>query len=127
MCRTSTKVDNIYQSGSSNNADAFLGAVITDPKEDTWEATVKINDTPAKFQIDSGAEVTAISKTLHKTIGSPPLSSPGKVLKGPSILGKFTATLKRSDKKTDQSLYVVKNLHRPLLGRPAIEDLELFS
>ena len=29
VCRTSTKVDNIHQSGSSNNADAFLGAVHT--------------------------------------------------------------------------------------------------
>ena len=85
-----------------------------------------LNGTRTKFEIDTGAEVTATSKKAHRGIGSPPLTPPGRILRGPSsnklsAKGKFTATLKNGIHETEKELFVVENLHKHLLGHPAID------
>ena len=71
-----------------------------------------------------------ISESQHQRIGRPFLSPPGKRLRGPSnyslpVTGCFTGVLKRGSQEAQQEIYVVKNLHRHLLGRPAIDALGL--
>ena len=83
-----------------------------------------------QFDIDTGAEVSVISESQHQKIGSPFLSPPGKRQRGPSnyslpVTGCFTGVLKRGSQDMQQEIYVVKNLHRHLLGRPAIDTLGL--
>ena len=60
---------------------------------------------------------------------STPLSS-GRRLKGPSnqllpVTGRFTGTLTHGEREVQQEMFVIKNLCHNLLGRPAIEALEL--
>ena len=43
------------------------------------------------------------------------------------MLGKFKANLKRGSKETNQDIYVVKDLKEPLLGKKAIEQLDLIK
>ena len=44
------------------------------------------------------------------------------------VVGVFKATIENSQsKKTDQDLYVVKGLKKPLLGKPAIEALDIIQ
>ena len=50
----------------------------------TTAACVKINDREVVFKIDTGAEVTTISKDAYKTIGQPKLQCPSKILCGPN-------------------------------------------
>ena len=40
-----------------------------------------------------------------------------------AVTGQFTATLKRGWWETQDDIYVVERLSKPLLGRPAIEKL----
>ena len=40
--------------------------------------------------------------------------------------GQFTGKLKSNTTEVQEEIYVVEGLHRPLLGRPAIESLQLF-
>ena len=39
------------------------------------------------------------------------------------MTGQFTACLKRGNRQSQQEVYVVEGLNKPLLGRPAIEGL----
>ena len=73
-----------------------------------------------------------ISPEIHQEIGSPVLYPPQQTLRGPSnrklaVRGQFTGTLRRGKKEVRQKLYVVEQLHRQLLGRPAIEALNLVA
>ena len=99
-------------------------------KDSQWSVVLSLNGKPTKFDIDTGAEVTAISKKAHREIGSPTLSPPERTLRGPSqdelsVKGKFTATLGNGIRETEQELFVVEDLHKHLLGRPAIKALDL--
>ena len=132
VCRVPAKVGRIGQSDSEeDDTDVFLGA-ITGNTRNPWEITLEVNTKPVVFHIDTGAEVTVISDLDHSKIGSPQLLPANRTLRGPSdralpVKGKFVAKLARGDQEIKQEIYVVKHLHRPLLGRPAIEGLQVVS
>ena len=94
--------------------------------------TLYLNGEEVEFCIDTGAEVSAISEQTHESIGSPSLQPLDKELKGPNnahldSIGRFKGQLQKGDRKTEQEIYVMRNLHRPLLGRPAIEKLQILA
>ena len=93
---------------------AFLGTLEAE-KTATWSTTVKLSSHSLNFKLDTGAEVTAISEKAHETIGKPQLSTPKKVLCGPSqqplkTLGQFVGTLSHRRKTTEQNVFVVSGL-----------------
>ena len=60
------------------------------------------------------------------------MSPSSRTLRGPSshvlpVYGQFTGILRQGDREVEQEIYVVKQLHKPLLGRPAIEELSLLQ
>ena len=118
---------------SDTEEDLFLGGLTVgseDLHKNPWSIVLSLNGKPTKFEIDTGAEVTVISERAHQNIGSPKLRPPQKTLRGPSnqelfVKGQFTAKLKNSDREVEQELFVVKDLHRHLLGHPAIKALDL--
>ena len=130
VCRSSAKIDTIHRRDNSSDEcdDAFLGTV----GESTWKVSVQVNGHKESFTIDTGAEVTVIPERVYKALGCPKLSKSGLVLKGPGqhelqVQGMTRAVLTLSNRQTEQELYVVKDLQRPLLGQPAIEALQLLS
>ena len=133
VCR-SAKVGELHlNTHSETEEDLFLGGLTggsEDLHKNPWSIVLSLNGKPTKFEIDTGAEVTVISERAHRNIGSPKLRPPQKTLRGPSnqelfVKGQFTAKLKNSDREVEQELFVVKDLHRHLLGRPAIKVLDL--
>ena len=120
VCCSSDKVQEVHQE--------FLGAISSGSKNQ-WDVTVRISGKSLKFRIDTGVEVIVISDSTHKDIGCLPLEQPDRILRGPSnrklpVLGSFVADL-QTEKK--DRVYVIKKLHVPLLGRPAIESLEILA
>ena len=112
--------------------DAFVGGLTKcqNSQESPWSVVLSLNGKPTKFEIDTGAEVSAISQRAHREIGSPKLSLPERTLRGPSndelsVKGQFTATLGNGNREVEQELFVFEDLHKHLLGRPAIEALDL--
>lgn len=104
MCR-SNKTKKIQQVLNENedDGDNFLGGVRDGHKEPgtPWAVTLQVDDTAVDFHIDTGAEVTLVSQSTHRAIGSPPLSPAKKNLKGPDnnslpvkgcFRGKFSKT-----------------------------------
>ena len=61
-----TKAD----TGLTSN-EAFLEVVTHSKKGNPWSIVVSINGKPIEFEIDTGAEVSVISKAAHNRIGSP--------------------------------------------------------
>ena len=80
MCRSPGKVREVHQ---GEEEAAFLGAV-SEHSSCKWEVIVSLNGVPVKMKIDTGAEVTVISKAVHEAVGSPPLQKADRILKGPS-------------------------------------------
>ena len=93
---------------------------------DSWNTELLVNSQKMEFRIDTGADVSVIPDRCFKNMNV--LKKTEKRLYGPGgtrleVLGVFTATLESKDLKSDQDLYVIKGLKKPLLGRPAIEAL----
>ena len=131
VCK-SAKVGGVHQgSESGSSSTTFLGNVGEDtPKE--WMVEVKLNGKPVKFLIDTGAEVTVISKHLLKEIPNISIQPSDRTLRGPSqeklpAEGRFRVQMKIDEREVEQDIYVVSKLHQPLLGRPAIAALELVA
>ena len=123
VCRSKTVGD------ITTGDDVFLGSIQED-KSEPWTVTILVNDKPITFKLDTGADVTVISKALSSQIIEGTPQPPKKNLLGPDqktlpVIGQFTASLKSGTTTCSQTVYVVPDLHMPLLGQPAIQALEL--
>ena len=81
------------------------------------------------FKIDTGAEVTVIPESAA-TPFKELLRLPEGRLHGPAksslnVCGQFSGTLQLKTKIVKEEIFVVKNLHKPLVGLPAIQVLNL--
>lgn len=129
VCRSQAKVDVVEES-----SDAFLGTIngLGETSHNPWVATVWLNDTPIQFQIDTGAKVTVIPSQVLEQLSGANLQPPQRTLRGASqsalpVSGQFTGKLTMGTHTTHQEVFVVDKLHKPLLGRPAIEALGLLT
>eukprot|EP00731_Ephydatia_muelleri_P004849 Em0002g1025a len=130
-CRTGTAaaVHSTQPRAESNTA--FLGPLASS-NESCWTTEIEMCNTPVTFKVDTGAEVTAISKETFKCLQNLPLQKPIKILSGPTgehlaVKGQFTATLSYQGKTCMEPVYVVSNLKTNLLGLPAIRKLDLLG
>ncbi|KAL5006376.1 hypothetical protein ScPMuIL_015182 [Solemya velum] len=125
-------LNEVRELNSDSEADyAFVG-VITDKKSCPWNIKLEMNSVSVDFKIDTGADVTAISVSDFRRIGRFPLQETNKILYGPGqsrldVMGKFSCALKGTDSETTQDVFVIRNLSKSLLGRPAIEKLGLLK
>ena len=123
---TFTSADSTH---STYDLTTFLDVIHTGNKA-VWTATLKVNQQEVVFKLDTGAEVTAISETVYKSLDNISLQKPTRSLVGPAqhklqVLGEFTATLTYNQRCSQQSVYIVRNLNHNLLGLPAILALKM--
>ena len=134
LCRsTQNKVNQI----ESDDDLPILGSISEDSEsinsvvENKWLTELKVNGQDMEFRIDTGADVSVIPDRCFKNKES--LKKTEKKLFGPGgtkidVVGVFRATIEKDkSKKTDQDLYVVKGLKKPLLGKPAIDALDIIQ
>ena len=95
--------------------------------------SISINGMEVNFKVDTGAEVTAITPPTYNLISeSSKLQKPSKSLRGPdrkplTTLGMTEVTLTHQDKSSRQTVYVMPDLERNLLGLPAIQALNILK
>ena len=131
VCRSANVNEICVDNAKEENA--FLGVIQKKGDQSDgspWTVTLSLNGKPTKFEIVTGAEVTVISPSAHRKIGSPALRPVKRTLRGSSnhvlpVKGQFMGKLKRGDREVEQELFVVSNLHKHLLGHPAIKVLDL--
>ena len=87
-----------------------------------------------EFRIDTGADESVIPEQVYNGLsGVGPLRKADKKLFGVgsrnmlAVVDMFKTTLQGKTKATTQNIYVVRGLHKALLGNPAIEALQLIS
>ena len=107
----------------------YLGMV---SEQEPWSVALRLNGQSFIFCIETGAEVTVIPENIYTKIGSPKLEPIVKALKAPSdhrlaCKGNYKGYFQRGDITTEGKFYVIDNLHKPLLGRPAITAMKLLS
>ena len=110
---------------------AFLDTV-SGGKTKSWTTTISLNGQKLKFKLDTGAEVTAVSKATWQVLGKPELQQPNRHLSGPAgqqlqVRGYLMGRLSHKGKHTTQQVFVVDNLSTNLLGLPSITTLGLVA
>ena len=110
---------------------AFLGAVGVDT-ENAWFSILQLLGRPLSFKLDTGAEVTAISESVFRTLPQVELRPPNRALYGLSrkplsVLGQFEGILLHSDQTSLLMVFIVKGLRNNLLRLPTIQVLHLVS
>ena len=91
-----------------------------------------LNGQAVQFKIDTGADVTVIPNTKYSRSRDGPLSPADRTLSGPGqhvlkVKGKFVGYLERNHRSIQQTIYVIEDLHKALLGCPAIKALQILS
>ena len=84
---------------------AFLDAITSGNQTTSWTSTVLIEETDAKFKLDTGAEAIAITEDTYKLLPNIVRQKPKKTLQGPAkqslnVLGQFQAMLRHKHKSS---------------------------
>ncbi|XP_046855956.1 uncharacterized protein K02A2.6-like [Xenia sp. Carnegie-2017] len=135
VCRSnsSAKIQSVDDNSTDSPGDFFLGTISDIENERKWAIDLLLGKSTVKFKIDTGADVTVIPESGFMQTGITRMQSTNKELFGPnqaklSVKGKIRATLRTATSKTtEQDIYIVKKLKEPLLGRPAINALDLIA
>ena len=132
-CRSGVRVREICQESSGDSSDdateTFIGVVEGYQESTDWTVSIMMNDHSVEFSIDTGADVTVVPEHVYQQVaGRVSLQATNRKLcdlghHALSVIGQFIAKLKKGKHETEETVYVVRSLHRPLLGRPAIESL----
>ena len=135
-CRSKASIQQVSQAerDSDSSDDAFLGAIgVDDVATDTsWSVKLQLNSRVQEFKVDTGADVTVIPETAYERERDGSLTTSNVPLSGPTgvtleVCGKFSGNLTWKEKESQQDIYVVRNLRRALLGKPAIEALNVVA
>ena len=129
MCRSgSVSTLNIQPQG-----DAFLSTVQQgESATNKWEETLLVNGTPIEFKIDTGADVSVIPESTFRQLQGVSLQPAAIPLNGAgqqtlSVCRKFDGTLTHKASVIQEEIFVVQKLQKALLGKPAIEALNLVA
>ena len=136
LCKSPRNVGNVYHHDLSDEdspddvSSKFIG-VVNDHSSSAWIVSLTMNDHKVEFTIDTGADVTVISEELCKQVGCT-LHASSHTLCGPDhqilpVVGKGIVTLCKASQVIQETVYVVRQLRRLLLGRPAIEEFGLLK
>ena len=110
----------------------FLGSVEQVNTVENWEITMNTRNKNIKFKVDTGADVTVISRHDLEAVGLTiaDLRETSKSLIGQGnkkleCLGYTTLKFQLGTKFSKQVVYVCQDIKIALLGKPAINSLEL--
>lgn len=132
MCCSSAKSVRAIND-SPNDLPVFLNSISSNANfGDNYCVKIKLNNKLVQFQLDTGADATAIPIKTFKELLSTPLSPSDKVLYGSNraklnVVGYFTGILQSRQHQTKQTGYVLRDVRQPLLGPHAIDALHVLQ
>ena len=113
----------------TSGSDVFLRTVSSEGSS-ALTTTLLLNEMETVFKLDTGVEVTAISKSVYENLRDGKLRLSSRSLYGLTcqplkVVGQFEAPLARGQKTTTQTIFVIDGLQTCLLGLFAISSLQL--
>jgi predicted aspartyl protease len=123
VCKSST--DKAMHAVEDDIDSLLLGSVDALTGKDLWLVKLQVIGKQMEFRIDTGAEADKLDNSIS-------LMPTDKVLRAANrshlqVAGTFKATLRWNDKQITEVVYVLHDLHKPLLGRGAFEALGLVT
>lgn len=130
MCRTIPRQVQTITSEASE--DQFLGVITDSNGCNIWNVTVLLNGNAVEFKLDTGADISVIPEETFKTLKIDDLHPTEASLTGAGcqplqVCGKFEANVQYKARNSKQTVYVVSALSKALLGKAAIESLNLVT
>ena len=117
-----------------DDSDVFIAAIHDKEHsgENPWEATISVNGLPVKFKVDTRADVSVVPEATFQELQGVTLKPVSKSLTAPSrqslhVCGQFTGHCTYGAREAEEEIFVVQGLQTALMGRPAIEALNLVS
>ena len=101
----------------------FLGLLVTE-EVSPWEVDIRVDDTPTRFKIDTGADVTCVPELVYAQLGSPTLTSgsslnvSGAGTENLEVVGSFNARFNFEARSSREDVYVIRGLS----GTPSWES-----
>ena len=110
----------------------FLNTVDAVASGTPWVIKVQLNNRDLELKVDTGADVTVLPEGNYQPGRDGALETTTRKLSGPNgdklkVLGKISGYIKHGGEHTIQDIYVVQGLTRPLMGKPAIEALQVIT
>ena len=134
VCKSCKRVQSVDDDSSEDDVSVMtIGEAVNMVENNSkWNTNVLIRNHNVKFKIDTGADVTVIPEDIFRRFKLGRLQSTSKKLcgaeqKGLCIMGEIQEKLTLGETCVTKDIYVIKGLKEPLLGRPAIEKLNLFA
>lgn len=98
---------------------------------DSYVRQLSVNDVPVEFTVDTGSEVTLITKETSDLLGLA-LNKTSQVLVAANggslaVLGRAFVEVSNNERTTWAPVFVCGDIARNLLGKPQIEALRLLS
>ena len=121
MCHSATRVNSIENVSFVGTVTADVGTV--NGGKSSWVVSLNLNGYDEVFKIDTGADVTVIPRSTFVKLKCKKLCGPGRSLL--SVVEQFTGTTHYKIKSVQEDVLVVDGLHKSLVGRPAIQALDL--
>ena len=134
VCRSAPKRSSVrtVETDSTNFLGTIYSSNVSAVETNKWTKTLNLNQRDILFKIDTGADVTVIPESYYESKHDVPLQSAEHSLTGAGqqpleVQGQFMGHLRYNNLETEQKIFVIQGLSRPLLGRPAIEALAIVS
>ncbi|KAM7306991.1 uncharacterized protein ISCGN_010627 [Ixodes scapularis] len=108
----------------------FVGQVLHSANGQPWTVRARIGQKTLTFKVDTGADVTVIPAMEYdeRAMGTLTVANDKLLTAGRAhlpTLGQFISTIQWNNKTTQQKMFVAEGLHCALLGRPAIQALNV--
>ena len=134
VCKSSKRVQSVDDDSCEDDVSVMtIGEAVNMVENNSkWKTNVLIRNHNVMFKIDTGADVTVIPEDIFRRFKLRRLQSTSKKLcgadqKGLCVMGEIREKLTLGETCVTEDIYVIKGLKEPLLGRPAIEKLNLFA
>ncbi|XP_064462310.1 uncharacterized protein K02A2.6-like [Ornithodoros turicata] len=118
------------QNSKSVVEEVFLGDLSDTSSNDPWFITAQVNGTNIRFKVDTGADVTAVPKSVLPRSILSSLQRSTKELYGPArssidTIGQVEVDVTWNGQTIREQIFVIQGLRDALLGRPAILALNV--
>ena len=132
-CKTKESIKQVVVQDDSSD-EAFLETIgVNGVATNTpWSVKLLLNKRTQEFKVDTGADVTVIRQAAYKRENNGELVPSNLPSNGPTgemlnVSGKFTGSLTWKGLDSQQDIYVIRHLRRALLGKPALEALNIVA